>query len=168
MIFEDFCLKSSRLHLRPLIPTDAPALQHLTNHPDILSRISFMPTVFDAQEAENLIASQDDNNLFLAITLEENGQLAGAFGLHMHQPEKIEIGYWLGKQHQGQGLARECLAAVTQWATINKPSWILQAECHPDNAASMGLLLSSGFVDNGLSGQRPGRKLLQFSASQNQ
>lgn len=162
MIDPDFSLQSARLHLTPLTMAHAPALQALTNDTDILSRISFMPSAFGPDEAASLISGQNAQNRFLAIKSKDDACLAGAFGLHKNDQNGVEIGYWLGKAWQGRGFATECLLTVLDWATQHQPDWKIQAECHPDNKASMGLLVKCGFTDTGAAGHRPGRRLMQF------
>lgn len=75
---------------------------------------------------------------------------------------KIEIGYGLKPEHQKQGYMREALAAIVQWARIQPEVRCIEAETEPDNHASRNVLLSVGFLPNGIMGQEGPRYAYPF------
>ncbi|MFN0184090.1 MAG: GNAT family N-acetyltransferase [Aquabacterium sp.] len=67
---------------------------------------------------------------------------------------RLEVGYVLGRAHQGQGLMREALAAAIEAAFMQWGLHRLEAEVDPANLPSNRLLLSLGFTHEGTSRQR--------------
>ncbi|MFN0184734.1 MAG: GNAT family N-acetyltransferase [Aquabacterium sp.] len=67
---------------------------------------------------------------------------------------RLELGYVLGRAWWGQGLAREAVQLVVGQAFADLGVRRIEAEVHPANAASNALLLSLGFVHEGLARER--------------
>jgi RimJ/RimL family protein N-acetyltransferase len=67
---------------------------------------------------------------------------------------RLELGYALGSAHQRQGYAKEAVAAVCGHAFSQGGVRRIEAEVNPANTASNALLLSLGFVAEGLARQR--------------
>ena len=67
---------------------------------------------------------------------------------------RAELGYVLGRAHWRQGLAREAITAVCDRAFGALGIRRIEAEVHPDNAASNNLLQRIGFVHEGRARQR--------------
>ena len=67
---------------------------------------------------------------------------------------RLELGYALGSAHWRQGYAKEALRAVCGHAFRQQAVRRIEAEVDPRNAASNALLLSLGFVKEGLLRQR--------------
>lgn len=67
---------------------------------------------------------------------------------------RTELGYVLGRAHWRQGLAREAITAVCDRAFGALGIRRIEAEVHPDNAASNNLLQRIGFVHEGRARQR--------------
>ena len=66
---------------------------------------------FPLPKARAMIASQSESNeTFFAVRL-QNGVLAGALGMVDHPDHTIEIGYWFGLDHQGNGYGYEAVQA---------------------------------------------------------
>jgi RimJ/RimL family protein N-acetyltransferase len=93
---------------------------------------------------------------FLALAIEVNGALAGDVSLHLrsvHSASRIvEIGWIVGKQHTGQGLASEAAAAMLDFAFGEVASHIVIAEIHEGNHASRALAERLGFRPASLEG----------------
>ncbi len=63
--------------------------------------------------------------------------------------ETCSIGYWAGAPHARQGYMTEGLALALKFAFERLKLHRLEAACLPHNAASRGLLLKSGFREEG-------------------
>ncbi|MEM1420751.1 MAG: GNAT family protein [Pseudomonadota bacterium] len=68
------------------------------------------------------------------------------------------LGYWLGKQHTGQGYMTEALQAVVTFAFDDLGLSRLEAACLPENEPSQALLKRCGFHD-----ERLARKYLEIA-----
>ena len=154
-----------RLRLTRLKPADAPYLQVLTNDPGITGSIHFLPEPFELSDAEAIIARTNEQEAFLGVQERETAVLVGVLGVHLQRADRIEIGYWIGRRHQGRGYAAEAAAAVIVTLREKFPQRRIVAECKRENIASWKTLEKLGFRVNGEKGQRPGRDLLVLPAT---
>jgi RimJ/RimL family protein N-acetyltransferase len=75
------------------------------------------------------------------------------FNFH-DESARAELGYGLDRRHWGQGLMREALTTVIDYAFGPLGLRRLEADTHPSNAASMRALERLGFVQEGLMRER--------------
>ena len=100
-------------------------------------------------------------------TILVDGQVAGnivSFG----QPHEREVGYWLGRQHWGQGVATKALAAFLAQVSVRP----LYAHVAKHNRGSLRVLEKCGFaiigeerVSPGVDGEAIEEFILKLSAS---
>ena len=71
----------------------------------------------------------------------------------------IEVEYWFDVDYQGKGYASEALRATLDQIAANPDlaHRSIFAECRPDNAASIRLLMKTGFHATGRPGPRSNR-----------
>ena len=84
--------------------------------------------------------------------IEVEGEAAGGIGIELHTDvERVsaEIGYWLGEQFWGRGIATEALRAVTADAFKQFEITRLYAVPFADHAASVRVLEKAGYVKEG-------------------
>lgn len=60
------------------------------------------------------------------------------------------LGYWIGESYSRQGYMTESLAAVLNFGFVRLGLHRIEAACLADNEASRGLLLKSGFHEEGI------------------
>jgi RimJ/RimL family protein N-acetyltransferase len=73
----------------------------------------------------------------------EGAKLVGSAGLARHEG-RVEIGYWIARQHRGQGYATEAVCAVLRLAKALGHGRI-GAVLFADNPASERVLAKAGF-----------------------
>ncbi len=92
----------------------------------------------------------DENEAILwGMELTNNpGKLIGSICLWKIQPEhfRAEIGYVLHPAHWGKGLMKEAIHAVTAYGFNKIGLHSIEAQINPANAASAGVLESTGFA----------------------
>ncbi|HSF49265.1 MAG TPA: GNAT family protein, partial [Nitrososphaeraceae archaeon] len=59
--------------------------------------------------------------------------------------KKADIGYWIGKQYQGKGIATECVKLVVNYAFDELKLEEILAYVFPDNNSSIRVLEKNGF-----------------------
>ena len=105
----------------------------------------------------NFIKSSYDNfKLHKAITfgieykniLESKLLLVGTIGIKNidYVNKKTNIGYWIGKQYQGKGIATECIKLVVNYAFDTLKLDEISAYVFPDNNPSIRVLEKNEFV----------------------
>ena len=79
---------------------------------------------------------------------------AGMVGLHRRDEPWSEIGYWLGRNFWGQGIATEAANALLDWAYRIRGDRVVSSGHFADNAASGRVLEKLGFLYTGEIRQR--------------
>lgn len=129
----------SRDHLIPWEPSWAA---------DHLGRKSFTNRVYWAQRSVNsgtalplFILRRGDDRLVGAVTLDN---------IRRGPAQAGTIGYWVGRPFARQGYMREAINALVHHTFTRLDLSRIEAACLPENAASRGLLESSGFKYEGV------------------
>ena len=153
-------LQGRRVRLRGPRSEDAPALFTLFSDPAVM-RYWSRPPMTTLGEAQGLIGEMLDSFeqrtlLNWMLTTRDDDSVIGTCTLfridarHRH----AEIGYALRSDCWGQGLAREAVALVLDWAFRRLDLQRVEADIDPANDASRQLLLRLGFASEGLLRQR--------------
>ena len=128
--------------LRQVAPDDLPAFYAQQLDPDANYSAAFIRrdpgdrAAFDAHWAKLLA---DETILLRTIALPD-GQIAGYLVSFMMDDER-EVGYWLGREFWGRGIATE---ALRQFIAL-LPERALHARAAKDNHASLRVLEKCGF-----------------------
>ena len=115
--------------------------------PDHLSRKSFTNRVYWAARASRggtalpLFVMRRDGVLLGAITLDN---------IRRGPAQSGTIGYWIGQPHARKGYMREAIGALVHHAFTVLDLSRVEAACLPENAASRGVLETSGFKYEGV------------------
>ena len=89
----------------------------------------------------------------LNMAIEADGKLAGGIGIILNGDVYIksaEIGYWLGEQYWGKGIATEAVRQMTEYAFYYFDIVRLYAEVFETNKASMRVLEKNGYYLEGV------------------
>ncbi len=106
-------LETERLILRRCRGEDAEALTRLLQDREIAERTLTIPHPYTIEDARAWLARLEETAAsgeasMFAITLREDGALAGTVGLKIERAhERAELGYWVGKAFWGRGIATE-------------------------------------------------------------
>lgn len=138
--------------LHPIAIEDAKAVGLLCNDPLIAQNTARIPhpyTMKDAQEFARAIIANRNKGTEHAFTVCEDGVIiacAGAVHLERHD---WEIGYWVGADARGRGVATEAARAITHFAFNNLGASIVHAGYFFDNPASGRILEKLGYRPTG-------------------
>ena len=153
--FDALHLTTARLHLRPLVTTDADALFAIFSDAAVMRYWSTPPWAHRAQ-ADELIAAETaamatGQHLRLALARRDDGVLVGTcslFAFHAAS-RRAEIGYALARAEWGAGLMAEALDALVAYAFEDLRLHRLEADIDPRNTASAKSLARLGFIAEG-------------------
>ena len=127
------------IQLRDIEPTDLPIFYEHQLDPDA-TRMAAFPArdraAFDAHWATNVLGNPAAVNQTVLV----NGQVAGNIGSWPQDGVRL-VGYWLGKEHWGKGVATRALAAFLHLVT-ERP---LHAHVAKHNIGSIRVLEKCGF-----------------------
>jgi RimJ/RimL family protein N-acetyltransferase len=143
------------LTLRAPTLKDAKAVAVLANDRRIAENTARIPHPYKLADAESFIAGANkaDGETVFLITGRDSanrGQILGACGVAVADPNAPELGYWLGVPHWGQGFATEALHAVIDFAFSEFEHSALHAGARVTNPASRRVLEKCGFQWTGV------------------
>lgn len=87
------------------------------------------------------------------MAIEVDGQVAGGIGLILNSDvyvKSAEVGYWVGEEFWGRGVATEALRQMTEYAFYYFDLVRLYAEVFENNKASMRVLEKNGYYLEGV------------------
>ena len=146
-------IATERLVLRPFVPDDAGELHNLLNNWEVCRDLAEVPFPYPPDVAANWVAFTRGaiaagSAYHLAITGREGSReiLVGGVGLRLDAERKVaKLGYWVGLQFWGHGVAREAAGRMARWALANLDIERLEASVATGNAASQAVLRHIGF-----------------------
>ena len=95
---------------------------------------------------------RNDTGYSMFVFGQESGVLLGGISLSNVRRGVAQtgtLGYWIGEAYAGQGLMREALGLLLGFCFKDLALHRVEAACLPSNAASRGLLMASGFSEDG-------------------
>jgi 8-oxo-dGTP diphosphatase len=171
-------IATERLLLRPYRPDDAADLHRLINDWEVSRNLAAVPFPYARDLADTWIASthaslRAGHAVHLAITGREGERevLVGGIGLRMDQAARTaRLGYWVGRNFWGHGVASEAAHRLVRWAMANLSLAHLDATVATDNPGSIAVLRRVGFRHVGDSSEffearGSQQKVLRFQAT---
>lgn len=144
------------LKLRPFHMEDAPRVAELCGEWEIAATTANIPHPYDQNMAEEWIAThgqafKEGDAVTVAITRSADGQLIGAIGLHIIEPDRLaEIGYWIGKPYWNQGYATQAAQALIEYGFDHFDLNRIQARHMTKNPASGRVMEKAGMSFEGV------------------
>ncbi|MDP6343128.1 MAG: GNAT family N-acetyltransferase [Alphaproteobacteria bacterium] len=147
-------LRTDNLVLRTLERNDAPIIARLAGDWEVARWTADIPHPYDARMAREFIAWTDGEfaggrRYVFAIVARATGAFAGVISLTLNGRLEGEIGYWIGRPHQGQGLGREAARAVVALAFGELALRRVVAACLPENEPSWRVMAACGMSQVG-------------------
>jgi RimJ/RimL family protein N-acetyltransferase len=128
-----------KIQLRPVMESDLPILFEHQREPEANEMAGFPPRDHDAFMAHWAKILVDETAVAMAVVVD--GRVAGNVGCWTQDGQRL-VGYWIGKEHWGQGVATQMLSMLLQLVT-DRP---LQAHVVKHNVASIRVLEKCGFA----------------------
>jgi RimJ/RimL family protein N-acetyltransferase len=143
-------LHTARLLLRPLGPSDAPAVGAAVVDPELLHWFPAWVGAGPEDVADRVGRGDEPDALTLAVTV--GGSFAGQCWLSRVDPVNgtAAAGYWLAPQARGHGYAAEALQTLAGWAFAELGLHRLEAAVAEPNVASLRVALRAGFQPEGV------------------
>lgn len=154
--FSDITVHTQRCTLRSWCMDDASRLSSIANTRDISWNTSYkFPYPFDSQAAQRFIMfnTTDTGNGTWQFAVQLDGTLVGGCGAIRGtdvQSHTAIIGYWLGVEYWGQGIATEILGALVTYMHDETDIEQLSATGYGWNPASERVLIKNGFIKEGV------------------
>jgi RimJ/RimL family protein N-acetyltransferase len=144
------------VNLQEITIDDATTIVNLMDY-EIAKYLYDVPYPYRIEDALNFIkTSYNDFKLRKAITFgieyknisESKLLLVGTIGIKDidYNSKKVNIGYWIGTQYQGKGIATECIKLVVNYVFYELKLEEISAYVFPGNNPSIRVLEKNGFV----------------------
>lgn len=145
--------QTDRLILRPLKMTDVNLVHLYRSDPEVVRYQSFEPFTREmsetfVKEQAGLIFHKAGQWVQIGFELKESGQLVGDCAVKKleHEPQIVEIGYTIAREHQRKGFAKEGLTGLLSFLFLEKDIHKVQALVDVRNEASIKFLEKLGFA----------------------
>lgn len=149
-------LETERLILQRITVRDTGAVLRLFSNQQVARYLDF-PALETVEEARKIVdwcdkIWREGTGMRWGITEKDHQELIGTCGFHnwAQRDFRTDIGYDLLPAYWGQGLMREALSKVIQYAFDDTALHRLQAMVHPENVRSQALLERLGFTREGM------------------
>ena len=142
-------IKTDRLILKkPKSKQDILSIVSQIGDWEVVKWLSQVPYPYTYNDCESYLKESNNNELALNIFLDN--QLIGGVGLHLHNDNYYELGYWLGKDYWGKGYATEASKYLLEYALkkLNFPK--IKSAYFIDNLPSGNVLKKLGFKEIGI------------------
>ena len=145
--------------LRSWGEADLPALLRACNgDEDLAYWLDFLPQPYTEDSARQYLAANDAGwrgdrlETPLAIADAADGAALGSVALFWHEPEQgvAEIGYWVGRDARGRGVATRALRLAAAWVLGDLAFERLELRADPRNEPSTRVAEKAGFTFEGV------------------
>lgn len=148
-------LKSEKIILRSPTKADIPTLTNIANNKKIFDNVRDMfPHPYGLKDAERFIDFATGKKKGEIFAIEFEGKLTGFGGVHLQEDvyrRTGEIGYWLGEEFWGKGIATEAVKLLVQYGFEELELIRIFAGVFEHNLGSMRVLEKVGFEKEGIS-----------------
>jgi RimJ/RimL family protein N-acetyltransferase/predicted Rossmann-fold nucleotide-binding protein len=130
---------------------DAESLQRHANNRKIWRNLhDGFPSPYTIRDARRWLTHSLSSSSETNLAIEVGRQAVGGIGFVPKDgpsSRSAEVGYWLGEEYWGQGIATDCVRAIVTYAFANRPELCrLYAQVFEWNGASMRVLEKAGFT----------------------
>lgn len=147
-------IETARLRLRPWREDDKSTFAAIINTPVMMAHFGGVAPRgdIDAIIDREMIRQMRDGHCMWAVELREGSALVGVCGVRLAGyagtpvPDVLEIGWRIGEQWWGMGIAREAAQASMSWAWANTGRASICAWTTADNDRSWGLMRRLGMA----------------------
>jgi RimJ/RimL family protein N-acetyltransferase len=145
-------LESARLLLRRPDARDIGPIMTIVGDWEVVRRLARVPHPYCETDAHFFLDTVVPNEWVWAITMGGSRQLVGMVGLTPEaDPDTAELGYYVARDHWGNGVATEAAGLVIQYGIHFLGLRRIRSGHFVDNPASGRVLSKLGFVETGRS-----------------
>jgi RimJ/RimL family protein N-acetyltransferase len=143
-------LETPRLVLRQPTLADVKAIARLVNDRRVAENLRRVPHPYALDDAIAFVGTLASEERDAAFLIEHAGEPVGIVGIDHQSPDAPELGYWLGVDHWGKGIATEAARAAIDYAFEEFDTPRLVAGARVSNPASRHVLEKCGFQWTGV------------------
>lgn len=141
---------ATNFRLRPWRIGDVESLVENANNANIAKFMNdIFPHPYTKEDAEKFIAFAIKHHPVHIFAIEVDGNAVGGIGIHFHEDvmrKNAELGYWLGQNYWGRGIATNAVKQVVDFGFKNYDINRIFGRAFGPNIASQRVLEKAGFV----------------------
>jgi len=138
------------LELRPLLPEDSRSLAKIANNKNISDKLrDLFPYPYTEEDAKKFINTSLQKQPSCTFAIDFRQELCGVIGLVPQQDVyriSAELGYWIGEEYWGQGIATEAVRLISEYGFQKLGLLRVYSGVYESNKASMRVLEKNGFL----------------------
>jgi len=135
--------------LRPWQKQDAQELAAVANNRNIWNNVrDALPSPYTVMDALQWIAHVNKHNPVMNFAIVCDGVVVGSIGCHPKEDisrKNIEIGYFVGENYWGKGIATEAVKQLLVFISTRLDAVRIEAHVFAQNKSSMRVLQKNGF-----------------------
>ncbi len=150
-------LSDGLITLRPWLERDVPAIVSACNDQEIAWWLDQVPQPYGEADGRTYVAMtrrgwKDGTHAAFAVTDAATDEVLGSVGIHWLEPDHgvAEVGYWVGREARGRGVATRATRLVARWALQDCGMKRLQLRADQRNVASQRVAEAAGFRREGV------------------
>lgn len=132
------------MKLRTFKLSDAERIAELVGDKEVSRWTANIPYPYSKADAEAWIKMTEDNNDKYPFAVELNNQIVACVSFWPYGDDALEIGYWVGKEYWGKGIATEAVRMLLSSDHFSDVSKVV-AKTMAENKGSQKVLLKCGF-----------------------
>ena len=140
------------LTLRPIKETDAPRIAELCNDLTLTRNTSRLPYPYTLDYAQSFVARavrEFAEGKEYRFGVCQNKTLIACISVMRSEDRAFELGYWVGAEARGKGVATNAATAIAQFVFEQHGATAINAGYFADNPASARVLEKLGFKATG-------------------
>lgn len=146
-------VEKDSISLAPIHRKEAPTLAQLANNKKIWDNMrDYMPYPYALNDAYTFLEQIAENPSLTVLGIKLNGKLCGVIGLNRQTDiyrHSAEVGYWIGEEYWGKGIATVALGLISYYAFNELRLERIYSSVFEYNPASMRVLEKNGFLKEG-------------------
>lgn len=136
--------------LRPWLASDSESLLQVANNRNIAKFMAdTFPHPYNEEHANKFIAFANKDEPIHIFAIDVDGKAVGGIGVHPQegiQQKNAELGYWLGEEYWGKGIATAAVKEMILFAFKTYNIDRLFGRTFGNNPASQKVLEKAGFI----------------------
>src|SRR5215831_873583 len=123
------------------------------NRPRLEAWMPFMDSLRSVEDVSRFIRAgleRFGSERGLSAGIWWQGELAGWIGMRVHEDGYGTLGYWIGGEHEGKGLATRAVLSLVAYAFDVLKLARIEIRCEPTNTRSIAVAERAGFMREGL------------------
>ncbi|MEM6382690.1 MAG: GNAT family N-acetyltransferase [Pseudomonadota bacterium] len=135
-----------KVSLRRFRLDDADRLARLLNDPEVTEMTSMIPYPYARSDAEAYLSDvRNESGRKVSRAIEADGALVGGISLAPRQLGDSELGYWIGREYWGKGIASKAVGLFLTLLDSEGVAGPYDAQTVASNVASQRVLEKNGF-----------------------